>query len=262
MRKNGFSPCQWFLGHDVKTPGWLGGVSEQRNFPVQSPILSDETFADRMRLHEEAARSFIQEHAKDTWGRNRPMRGPCRAAQLVYFYRRRGAGQFAKRFGVWQGPGRIVGVESSQGHHVPRIVWISYNDFLYKCAPESLRPVPEDEDTFRQWAKDLAEGKLHPDVIEAEQVALKNAGSFQDLTNEQPVDDDMELASDLEDDPDPEQHKGMKRHLEGEEPIRRVPQRFYRSPDYWRKRRAAGAPPLGTRQEGVMPDMKNPRGRT
>ena len=123
MRKSGFSPCQWFLGHDVKTPGWLGDVSEQRNFPVQSQILSDETFADRMRLREEAARAFIDEHAKDTWrrailGRNRPMRGPYRAGQLVYFYRRRGAGQLRTRFGVWQGPGRIVGVESSQGHHI------------------------------------------------------------------------------------------------------------------------------------------------
>ena len=115
-------------------------------------------------------------------------------------------------------------LKGSQGHHVPRIVWISYNGFLYKCAP-----VPEDEDTFRQLAKDLAEGKLHPDVIEAEQVALKNAGSFQDLTDEQPVDDDMELASELEDDPDPEKHKGMKRHLEGEEPIRRVEKACRRS---------------------------------
>ncbi|CAL1138729.1 unnamed protein product [Cladocopium goreaui] len=259
MRKNGFSPCQWFLGHDVKTPGWLGDVSEQRNFPVQSQILSDETFADRMRLREEAARAFIEEHAKDSWrraimGRNRPMRGPYRAGQLVYFYRKRGAGQLRTRFGVWQGPGRIVGVESSQGHHVPRIVWVSYNGFLYKCAPESLRPVPEDEDTFRQLARDLAEGKLHPDVIEAEQVALKNAGSFQDLTDDMPVEDDMELASDLDDEPDNADHKGEKRHLEGEEPIRRVSQRFYRSPEYWKKR-AAGAPPLGSRQEGVMPDM-------
>ena len=187
-------------------------------------------------------------------GRNRPMRGPYRAGQLVYFYRKRGAGQLRTRFGVWQGPGRIVGVESSQGHHVPRIVWVSYNGFLYKCAPESLRPVPEDEDTFRQLARDLAEGKLHPDVIEAEQVALKNAGSFQDLTDDMPVEDDMELASDLDDEPDNADHKGEKRHLEGEEPIRRVSQRFYRSPEYWKKR-AAGAPPLGSRQEGVMPDM-------
>ena len=150
---------------------------------LQSQILSDETFADRMRLREEAARAFIEEHAKDSWrraimGRNRPMRGPYRAGQLVFFYRKRGAGQLRTRFGVWQGPGRIVGVESSQGHHVPRIVWVSYNGFLYKCAPESLRPVPEDEDTFRQLAKDLAEGKLHPDVIEAEQVALKKCWIF------------------------------------------------------------------------------------
>jgi hypothetical protein len=71
-----------------------------------------------------------------------------------------------------------------------------------------LRPVPEDEDTFRQLAKDLAEGKLHPDVIEAEQVALKNAGSFQDLTDDMPVEDDMELASDLDDEPDNADQRG------------------------------------------------------
>lgn len=64
LRKNGFSPNKWFLGHDVKLAGWLGDVDEQHNYPVQSQVLSDPTFADRIRLREEAAKAFIEEHAK------------------------------------------------------------------------------------------------------------------------------------------------------------------------------------------------------
>ena len=91
MRKNSFSPAQWFLGHDIRIPGWLGDVSKQRNYPTQSQILSDVTFADRLHFKEEASKAFIEEHAKDVWrraimGRNRPMRGPYQVGQLVYLF--------------------------------------------------------------------------------------------------------------------------------------------------------------------------------
>eukprot|EP00438_Fugacium_kawagutii_P012099 Skav209448 [mRNA] locus=scaffold2199:144696:152896:- [translate_table: standard] len=266
MRKNGFSPSQWFLGHDVKQPGWLGDVSEQRNFPVQSQILNDVTFADRLRLKEAAAKSFIEEHAKDTWrraicGRNRPLRGPYQAGQLVYFFRRRGRGSFRTRWGEWLGPGRVIGTESSRGSHVPRIVWVSYNGFLYRCAPEALRPVPEDEATFRELASELSEGQLSPDLEKAD-LALRNAGSFQDLLDDIPEDEDMELQSDLDDEPDedgpddpPAGNRGKKHKMEGDDGSpRKVRQRFYRSPEFWTKR-AAGMPPLGPIQEGVQPDQ-------
>jgi hypothetical protein len=123
--------------------------------------------------------------------------------QLVYMFRRRGKGQLTTRNGFWNGPGRVIGVESSTGHHVPRIVWVSWNGFIYKCSPEGLRPVPEDESEFRRLAKQLSEGRLHPEVEAAEQNLREKAGQFHDLTQELPPDDnDFELEDDVQEEPD------------------------------------------------------------
>ena len=182
------------------------------------------------------------------------MRGPYQVGQLVYMFRKHGRGSFKTRYGVWHGPGRIVGVESSTNHFIPRVVWIVYNGFLYRYSPEALRPVPDDEAEFRELAKSLAEGRLHPDVIKAEQSVSGYAGSYKDMIDEKPTEDDMELQSDLEDDEHNPPRQGEKRNIEGEDPIRRVQMRVTRSSDYWQKR-AAGMPPLGTLQEGEIPSM-------
>ena len=259
LRKCGYSPSQWFLGHDPKIAGWLGDVSEQQNYPVQSQVLSDPSFAAKIQLREEAARAFIAEHAKESWrracaGRNRPLRGPYQVGQLVYMFRKHGRGSFKTRYGVWHGPGRIVGVESSTNHFIPRVVWIVYNGFIYRYSPEALRPVPDDEAEFRELAKDLAEGRLHPDVIKAEQSVSGYAGSYKDMIDEKPTEDDMELQSDLDDDDRNPQRKGEKRSIEGEDQIRRVQMRITRSSSYWQKR-ASGMPPLGTLHEGDAPPL-------
>ena len=260
MRKCGYSPSQWFLGHDIKMPGWLGDADQQNNLPVQSQILSDPKFAERMRLREQAAQAFIEEHAKDSWrraisGRNRPMRGPYQVGQLVYMFRKFGKGSFKTRYGVWQGPGRIVGLESSQGHVVPRVIWVVYNGYLYRTYPEGLRPVPEDETTFRELAKDLAIGQMHPDVVDAEHTLSRDIAGYKDLTKDMPSPEDMELESDLDAEPvDEEHHNGTKRDREGENQPRRVLRRIHRTDEYWRKR-SLGAPPLGPLQEGVTPTL-------
>ena len=160
LRKSGFSPAQWFLGQDTRHAGWLIDVEAQENPAVQSQIITDPSFQAKMHLREDAARAFLEAHAKDVWrraiaSRNRPLRGPYMVGQLVYMFRRRGKGQLTTRNGFWNGPGRVIGVESSTGHHVPRIVWVSWNGFIYKCSPEGLRPVPEDESEFRRLAKQL-----------------------------------------------------------------------------------------------------------
>ena len=208
LRKSGFSPAQWFLGQDTRHAGWLIDVEAQENPAVQSQIITDPSFQAKMHLREDAARAFLEAHAKDVWrraiaSRNRPLRGPYMVGQLVYMFRRRGKGQLTTRNGFWNGPGRVIGVESSTGHHVPRIVWVSWNGFIYKCSPEGLRPVPEDESEFRRLAKQLSEGRLHPEAEAAEQNLREKAGQFHDLTQELPPDDnDFELEDDVQEEPD------------------------------------------------------------
>ena len=55
-------------------------------------------------------------------------------------------------------------------HHslLPRLVWVSYNGYMYRCSPEGLRPLPEDEAAFRELSKELAVGQLAPDMERAD----------------------------------------------------------------------------------------------
>ena len=95
---------------------------------------------------------------------------------------------------------------------------------------------------------------MHPDVIKAEQSVSGYAGSYKDMIDEKPTEDDMELQSDLDDDDRNPQRKGEKRSIEGEDQIRRVQMRITRSSSYWQKR-ASGMPPLGTLHEGDAPPL-------
>ena len=158
LRRCGFSPAQWFLGQDSRHVGMLMDLDEQQNIAVASQIIEDPDFYAKVRLREAACEAFHKEHAKDIWrralaGRNRPMRGPYCAGQLVYIFRRTARGLLSTRHGVWLGPGRVIGTESSKNSPIPRIVWVSFNGYLYRCSPEGLRPVPEDEAEFRRLAR-------------------------------------------------------------------------------------------------------------
>lgn len=252
LRKHGYSPSQWFLGHDSKHPAMMSDVEEQVNYPVQSQVLSSPSFHAKVLLREEACRAFVEEHARDTWrralaGRNRPMRGPYQAGQLVYFFRKRARGLLSTRHGVWYGPGKVIGLESSNQGVIPRVVWVAFNGFIYKCAPEGLRPVPEDESQFRELAKQLSMGRLDPQIEQAEQSLTQRAPQYQDLTDELPAIDDEELKMDLE---EPESDTEPDPDLEGPRKVRR---RFYRSTEYWQKR-SRGEPPLGSLQKGLVPN--------
>ena len=268
LRKSGYSPSQWFLGQDSKTAGWLLDVEAQEDSAVQSQIVNDPSYAAKMHLREEAARACLEEHAKDVWrraiaARNTPIRGPYYPGQLVYFFRRRGRAQLSTRHGVWMGPARVVGVESSKGHVIPRAVWVSYNGFLNRCSPEGLRPIPEEEQEFKRLARELSVGQLPADLEETAQT-LRN-GQYQDCIGELPGDEDLELNSDIEDEPEVDvESLRRKRGHDGDPGPRPVRRRITRSPDYWNKR-ALGAGPLGRVQEDPVPtiirDLEHPHAK-
>ena len=93
-------------------------------------------------------------------------RGPYVVGQSVYVFRKISRGLLSTRHGTWLGPGRVVGTESYRDNSpVPRVIWVVVNGFMYKCSPECLRPVPEDEVAFRQVAQEYCSGRL-PDELE------------------------------------------------------------------------------------------------
>lgn len=93
-------------------------------------------------------------------------------------------------------------------------------------------------------------GRLAPDVEQAEQGITNRAPQYQDVSEDLPQDSDHELEDDVMQEPEPPGIEDQEEEDEGGP--RKVRRRFYRSPEYW-KRRSEGAPPLGTMHEGSMP---------
>ena len=83
--------------------------------PTASQVIADPDFYEKVRLREQVAIAFHEEHAKDVWRgavEVRPIKGPYQIGQLVYVFRKRARGLLSTRHGVWIGPGRVVGLES------------------------------------------------------------------------------------------------------------------------------------------------------
>ena len=119
LRKHGFSSAQWFLGREPRVPGSLADLTERDNLATQDAVLTEPDFAQKMHCRQLAAHAFQEAHAHEVWtkalkGRNRPMRGPYVVGQMVYVFRRHGRGILSTRFGVWRGPGRVVGTRVSE----------------------------------------------------------------------------------------------------------------------------------------------------
>ena len=239
LKRHGFSSAQWFLGREPRVPGSLSDITEQQNPAVQDAVLSEQDFAQKMQARQQAAEAFLQAHAHHTWsrairGRNRPIRGPYVVGQSVYVFRKHGKGQFSTRHGAWLGPGRVVGTESfRENSPVPRVIWVAVNGFMYKCSPECLRPVVEDEVVFQQLAKEYHAGRLHEELEQVTPSRRGPAGRFFDLTQDPP--DDLDFltppGSDQEgDDPPPEQVG------------RNVRRRITRDEEHWRSRASEDTP--------------------
>ena len=193
LKRHGFSSAQWFLGREPRVPGSLSDITERQNLAVQDAVHSEQDFAQKMQVRQQAAEAFLQAHAHNTWsrairGRNRPIRGPYVVGQSVYVFRKQGKGQFATRHGSWLGPGRVVGTESfREDSPVPRVIWVVVNGFMYKCSPECLRPVVEDEVVFKQLAQEFYAGHLPDELEQATPARRGPAGRFFDLTANPPL---------------------------------------------------------------------------
>ena len=246
-----------FVGREPRHAASLADVDEQQNIASLSQVFADPEFASKVHLREEAGKAFMEEHAKEVWrraiaGRNRPARGPYVVGQIIYMFRRAGRGQLNVRHGTWRGPGRIVGMESSRGGPIPRLIWMSHNGYLYRYSPEGLRPIPEDENRFKELIKEMSVGQLHPELEQAADTVAERAGQFHDLIDRKPTDDDVELDDDLMDDPDEKPEDNVVPDPSMDQP-RSV--RFYRSPEYWRKRAAGEIGLHGALQEGPIPTL-------
>ena len=202
LKRHGFSSAQWFLGRTPRMPGSLADLCERDNIATQDSVLSEPDFHQKMQLRQLAAHAFIESHAHETWrrairGKSRPIRGPYTVGQSVYVFRKLNRGLLSTRHGVWRGPGKVVGTEGFHSDSpVPRVVWVVVNGLMYKCSPESLRPVVQDELAFRELAAQYSVGQLPPDLEAAQPVHSGPGGRFVDISAEVPTAEDFELLPD------------------------------------------------------------------
>ena len=103
-----------------------------------------------------ASHAYIESHAHEAWRRavhcrHRPPGALPGRPERVCVPKKQ-SGTFVNRHGVWRGPGKIVGTESYRSP-IPRVIWVVINGMMYKCSPETLDPIAEDELAFRLLAR-------------------------------------------------------------------------------------------------------------
>ena len=141
-RHAGYSPELWVLGKMKPLPG--NNISA----PVDSASFAglDETSTEGEKFHAQLARretarlAFVRaDHSaslrKALHARSRPDRTSFSIGDLVMYWREgKGVDE-----GRWRGPAKVLMIESQN------LVWLSHMTRLYRCAPEHVRALSEDE---------------------------------------------------------------------------------------------------------------------
>ena len=161
MYQNGFSPIQRVLGYAPKVPGGLlHGDDRPRAVPVDQGTV-DLSMARAMRMRKAAANAFIEADASAALRRAissgpRPMQD-YDLGEMVYFYRMGADKQRKFAPGYWQGPARVVMIDQ------PSTLWLAFQGYLVKAAPERVRRASEEERlTMSSWLEDLVKRKNDP----------------------------------------------------------------------------------------------------
>ena len=161
MYHNGFSPIQRVIGFAPKIPGGLlNGDDRPREVPSnEGPI--ELAVTRSMRMRKAAATAFIEADASATLRRAitsgpRPMQD-YDIGEMVYFYRMGADKQKKFSPGYWQGPARIVMIDQ------PSTLWLSFQGYLVKAAPERVRRASEEESlSMSSWLEGLVKRKNDP----------------------------------------------------------------------------------------------------
>ena len=143
LSRGGFSPAQRVFGYQQRIPGGLMSEGSD-DLAVQSRCAAgDLGIQQAMDIRESASKAFHEIDCRQAV-RAAATHGPrphydYQPGQAVFFWRR--GTDLARRSAnaFWHGPARVIAVQ------LPTTVWLSYNHYLIKAAPEKLRPASEEE---------------------------------------------------------------------------------------------------------------------
>ena len=149
INKSGYSPIQRVLGYNPKVPGGImtGGYNDWATTSRQGGDLQIQR-AQSMRLA--AAQAFHEADCSQAirnslHAGHRPLPN-FEVGQLVYFWRKAQHQPKHNSPEYWHGPARVILVS------MPSSVWVSYQGYVVKAAPEQLRHASEEETfTISEW---------------------------------------------------------------------------------------------------------------
>ena len=137
--------------------GLLTGDAGNEAFHSQAKM-GEGGVARAMKIRRAAAKAFMEAGCEEAL-RRAIAAGPRTMCdfdigEVVYFYRMGANKKLKFDPKYWQGPGRIVMIDQ------PSTVWIAYQGYLVKAAPERLRRAsPEENLTLTGWISDIVNTK-------------------------------------------------------------------------------------------------------
>ena len=141
-RHAGYTPELWVLGKMKPVPGCNSNVymDSASYMGLEESETEGNKFQEMMSRRESARIAFVKaDHSaavrKAIHARSRPDRMTFNVGDMVMYWR---AGKGVED-GAWHGPAKILMTEGNN------LVWISHLTRLYRCAPEHVRRLSEDE---------------------------------------------------------------------------------------------------------------------
>jgi hypothetical protein len=141
-RHEGFTPELWVLGKMKPILGSLssGSLDSAGYAGLEAQSTEGSRFHEMLARREAARVAFIKADHSATLrralhARSRPDRLRFQIGDLVMFWRE-GKGTES---GSWHGPAKVLMIEDRN------LLWLSHLTRLYRCAPEHVRPLSEDE---------------------------------------------------------------------------------------------------------------------
>eukprot|EP00435_Cladocopium_sp_Y103_P038295 s1525_g10.t1 len=141
-RHLGYTPELWVLGKMKPVPGSLstGHLDSSSYLDCDESTTESSMFQQQLARREAARIAFIRADHSSTLrralhARSRPERLTFQNGDVVMFWR---AGKGVEN-GSWHGPAKVLMIEDRN------LVWVSHLTRLYRCAPEHIRLLSEDE---------------------------------------------------------------------------------------------------------------------
>ena len=150
-RIDGFSPFQHVFGREGRIPGSLD-LRETKDVESSALQFGDAMYCRRQQIRQAAQQAYMEAHEEDRIRRavnhrSRPDRGPFSPGDLVYFWRL----WPKEKKAYWHGPATGIGFHNGRSK-----IWIARGTKMYKCSPEQLRKVSEEQEAIiRMLPEDL-----------------------------------------------------------------------------------------------------------